>query len=381
MPARSPSARAIAVPERDAGVLDRVVAVHVQIALRLDGQVEQRVAGQRLEHVVEEADAGLDPGLAAAVEHRPGRGDRFPWWCGGSRPTRTVTGPPGSAARICSSALSTASMSSSVPIEIRRHSASSAAPDTSRTRMPCSSSSRRKTSLAGRARHRISTKLAAVGNTSMPGDPHQPREEPLARLDHRAGSARRRRPRDRARPRRRPASPGSRCRAASPWRSRGPRPGAPARARTGARPCPSPWRRCGAPPGASSVAAAASRSGRRTPGTPRRRPPARRSPPAGARPRPPAAREPVGLLGELSTTTRARSRTAVSTSSVHVVREVRSQRHRHVAAAEHAGEQPVQRERRRRRHDRVAVRERDREGGLDQLVGAVPDQTPSGTQP
>ena len=48
------------------------------------------------------------------------------------------------------SASATASMSSAVPIEIRRHWDSSAAPDTSRTRMPCSSKSRWKT-VRGRA--------------------------------------------------------------------------------------------------------------------------------------------------------------------------------------------------------------------------------------
>ena len=57
--------------ERDAGVLDRVVAVHVEIALRLDGEVQQAVARQRLEHVVEEADAGLDLRLAPPVEVDP----------------------------------------------------------------------------------------------------------------------------------------------------------------------------------------------------------------------------------------------------------------------------------------------------------------------
>ena len=60
-------------------------------------------------------------------------------------------------------------MSSSVPMEILRHSASSGAAETSRTRMPCSSWSRRNTSPAGRPRHRIRTKFAAVGKTSRPG--------------------------------------------------------------------------------------------------------------------------------------------------------------------------------------------------------------------
>ena len=104
-------------------------------------------------------------------------------------------------------------------------------------------------------------------------------------------------------------------------------------------------------------AAAAAPSGRRTPGRPRRTRPARRSPPATRSTAPSGSAEPVGLFGELSTTTRARSRTAASISASDVVREIGPERHRQVAAAEHAGQQPVERERRRRRHHRVARRE------------------------
>ena len=54
--------------ERDAGVLDRVVVVDMQVALHLDREVDQRMAGEEVEHMVEEADAGRDLGLAGAVE-------------------------------------------------------------------------------------------------------------------------------------------------------------------------------------------------------------------------------------------------------------------------------------------------------------------------
>jgi len=47
------------------------MAVHVQVALGLDGEVQQRVAGKRLEHVVEEPDAGAHARLAASVEVHP----------------------------------------------------------------------------------------------------------------------------------------------------------------------------------------------------------------------------------------------------------------------------------------------------------------------
>ena len=54
--------------ERDADVLDRVVVVDVQVAGRLQAQVQQAVAGDVGQHVVEEADAGDDLAAAVAVE-------------------------------------------------------------------------------------------------------------------------------------------------------------------------------------------------------------------------------------------------------------------------------------------------------------------------
>ena len=42
--------------------------VDMQVALGAQLQVEQRVAGQRREHVVEEADPGIDLGGAGPVE-------------------------------------------------------------------------------------------------------------------------------------------------------------------------------------------------------------------------------------------------------------------------------------------------------------------------
>ena len=59
--------------ERDADVFDRVVAVDVQVALGLDVQVDQAMAGDLVEHVVEKADAGRELRLAAAVQVRRGR--------------------------------------------------------------------------------------------------------------------------------------------------------------------------------------------------------------------------------------------------------------------------------------------------------------------
>ncbi len=54
--------------DRDAGVLHRMMLVDMQIALRADVKVDQRVAGELLQHVIEEADAGFHLIQAGAVE-------------------------------------------------------------------------------------------------------------------------------------------------------------------------------------------------------------------------------------------------------------------------------------------------------------------------
>ena len=54
--------------EHDPGVLHRVVRAGLEVALRTDVEVEAAVSGDRVEQVVEEADAGRAPALAGAVE-------------------------------------------------------------------------------------------------------------------------------------------------------------------------------------------------------------------------------------------------------------------------------------------------------------------------
>jgi hypothetical protein len=44
------------------------MVVDLQVAVTVDGEVEQAVLGERFEHVVEEADSGVDGGLAVAVD-------------------------------------------------------------------------------------------------------------------------------------------------------------------------------------------------------------------------------------------------------------------------------------------------------------------------
>src|SRR5450830_14087 len=52
----------------DAGVFHRVVGVDVQVALALDVQVDQAVAGDLVQHMVEEGHAGVELLLAGAVQ-------------------------------------------------------------------------------------------------------------------------------------------------------------------------------------------------------------------------------------------------------------------------------------------------------------------------
>ena len=56
--------------DADADVLDRVVRAGLQVAGGVHLQVEPPVAGEQVEHVVEEADAGLARAGAGAVERQ-----------------------------------------------------------------------------------------------------------------------------------------------------------------------------------------------------------------------------------------------------------------------------------------------------------------------
>ena len=56
------------LPDRDADVFGGVVVIDVQVALGLDREVDARMARQKLEHVVEEADSGRDRRNAGPVE-------------------------------------------------------------------------------------------------------------------------------------------------------------------------------------------------------------------------------------------------------------------------------------------------------------------------
>ena len=71
MPLRSPSAFERRLAEHDADVLDRVVLIDVEVAGRVQRQVEAAVPREQLEHVIEEADAGADVVAALAVDDQP----------------------------------------------------------------------------------------------------------------------------------------------------------------------------------------------------------------------------------------------------------------------------------------------------------------------
>ena len=67
MPFLSPTAWEKAWPRRDADV-STVWWPSMQVALALDVEVDQAVARDLVQHVIEETDAGVQPGLAGAVE-------------------------------------------------------------------------------------------------------------------------------------------------------------------------------------------------------------------------------------------------------------------------------------------------------------------------
>ena len=114
MPALSPSASANAVPERERGVLHRVVGVDLQVAGGVHAQVEAAVLAELGEHVVVEADAGRDRRRARCRRGRPARAPCVSWVLRSTRP-RALSHEPLLIAR------RNASVSSGVPAVTRSH--------------------------------------------------------------------------------------------------------------------------------------------------------------------------------------------------------------------------------------------------------------------
>ncbi len=68
MPFLSPSAFANDLAEHDAGVLDRVMKIDLHVALGAHFEIEERVLGEKRQHVIEERNARRDRRLAAAID-------------------------------------------------------------------------------------------------------------------------------------------------------------------------------------------------------------------------------------------------------------------------------------------------------------------------
>lgn len=56
------------LPQANPDIFDRVVRVHCQVAIDRDGQIEEPVAREERQEMVERANAGVDLGLAGAVD-------------------------------------------------------------------------------------------------------------------------------------------------------------------------------------------------------------------------------------------------------------------------------------------------------------------------
>lgn len=56
------------LPQRNTGVLGGMMMINVQVAHRLDREVDAGMTGEEIEHMVEKADAGRDVGRAGAIE-------------------------------------------------------------------------------------------------------------------------------------------------------------------------------------------------------------------------------------------------------------------------------------------------------------------------
>ena len=57
-----------ALADGDGRILGRVVLVHMEVALDVARDVDQRMAAELFDHVIEKADPGIDPVSAGAVQ-------------------------------------------------------------------------------------------------------------------------------------------------------------------------------------------------------------------------------------------------------------------------------------------------------------------------
>ena len=59
------------LPERDAGVLDRVVEIHLDVAAGIEIEIKNPVPREQRQHVVEKRDPGRDLGIPLPIDHQP----------------------------------------------------------------------------------------------------------------------------------------------------------------------------------------------------------------------------------------------------------------------------------------------------------------------
>ena len=57
-----------AFADDDSGIFHGVMEIDADITIDLDFQINQRVSGEKSEHVVEEGDSGVDPGVSFSVQ-------------------------------------------------------------------------------------------------------------------------------------------------------------------------------------------------------------------------------------------------------------------------------------------------------------------------
>ena len=224
MPALSPSACGERLPEHDADVLDGVVRVDLEVAFGLHRQVEQAVAAERVEHVVEERHAGRDsvapvPSRSSATVmsvSRVARSTAGRCVPSSARPFSlvryVVAARPGLLAEVRRrprlrrgtrpSPSRKRSFSSSVPTVTRRQSSSPGEREKSRTstEWPCS----RSRQSAGRAhaeQHEV-----RLGGEDLDAVEHREPVQELVAAAHDVADAAARRPCARGRPSRRPTA-------------------------------------------------------------------------------------------------------------------------------------------------------------------------------
>src|SRR5262249_56792005 len=68
IPAADAKRLAKVASEHDPDVLDRVMLVYMEVAARLHLKIEKAVAGEALQHVIEEGHAGADRAVSGSVE-------------------------------------------------------------------------------------------------------------------------------------------------------------------------------------------------------------------------------------------------------------------------------------------------------------------------